>query len=155
MIGTLVGWVGWKIIGGFFKVNWKWLTILIAGLLLLWGAWSIASTYSELREMKSEKEQTISDLRDKLNQETFEKLKANDALARERVNKKLIEELRADYLQAKQDIRSEVKAELAVFTKDRKYTFDEMVQAKPGLIQHLANNATREYHDEMAILFND
>lgn len=155
MIATLTGWVGWKIGGAFLKAQWKWLVILIVLILLLWGAWKIASAFERVKELEEERAETIASLQEQRNQAIYEKLSAEDSLRRERVNKALIEELRQDYLQAKSDIRQELRAELSIFTKDRKYTWEEMVKAKPGLIEPRINNASQEYYNEMASLFND
>jgi cell division protein YceG involved in septum cleavage len=148
-------WLGWKAVTGFFKVQWKWLVILLVLILLLLGAWKISSIVAENKANRDKKEETIAILQEQRNQAVYEALSAQESLRRERVNKQLIEELRQDYLQAKSDIRQELRAEMEIFTKKRKYTWEEMVTAKPGLIQTRINNASQEYYDEMAALFND
>lgn len=155
MIASIATWAGWKIGGTFLKAQWKWLVILIVLLLLLFGAWKIAAAFDRVKDLEEERAGTIASLQEQRNQAIYEKLSAEDSLRRERVNKELIEELRQDYLQAKSDIRQELRAELAIFTKDRKYTWEEMVKAKPGLIQTRINNASEGYYNDMASMFND
>lgn len=155
MIGSIATWAGWKIGGAFLKAQWKWLVILIVLILLLLGIWKINSWYEQAKQLEEDQAGTIASLQDQRNQAIYEKLSAEDSLRRERVNKALIEELRQDYLQTKSDIRQELREELEIFDKKRKYTFDEMVKAKPGLIQTRINNASDGYYDEMASLFND
>lgn len=152
---SVTAWAGWKIGGAFLKAQWKWIVLLIVLLLLLWGAWVIASEFAENKKLKEEKENTIASLIQQRDWAQFESYSAREALQKERVNKELIEELRQDYLQAKSDIRQDLLAELEVFEKKRKYTFDEMVKAKPGLIEPRINNASQEHYNEMASLFND
>lgn len=148
-------WLGRKAVIGFFKVQWKWMVILLVLILGLWGAWNIARAFERVKELEEERMGTIASLQEQRNQAIYEKLSAEDALRREAINKELIESLRADFLGAKTDIRQELRQELSIFTKKRKYTWEEMVDAKPGLIQTRINNASQEYYDEMAALFND
>lgn len=154
----MMGWIGWKIIGGFAKSAWGWavrqwqlILIVVVLVLLLWGAFKIADAFKDRNALIEGQKMTLTRFAVDLNNALIEKQSAQETLDRMIAEKIRVEELAKSLVAEQIVIRAEVEAQKALFEK---HDFAAIVKAKPGIIENKANIATQERFDEIEATFN-
>lgn len=153
-----MGWIGWKIIGGFAKSAWGWalsqwklILIVVVGAFLLWSAYKIADAFKDRAALIEGQKMTLTRFAVDLNNALIEKQSAQETLDRMIAEKIRVEELAKSLVAEQIVIRAEVEAQKALFEK---HDFAAIVKAKPGIIENKANAATQERFDEIETAFN-
>jgi len=138
-------------IGSYWKIGLS-LALLAA---LATAAWKISGAFSERAALLEERQGTIANLTQDLTIASFERDSATWALQQMQLDKLRIEANQQALIKTQKAIREEIKAQKDIFTRQREHSFEQLVQAKPGLIEKLANQATQERLDALAAALND
>jgi hypothetical protein len=99
---------------------------------------------NHVTEVRNEREQKIIQLTQERDQARIEAESAKTAYEEKVLNEKRLELLLADALKRQDEIRTEARAQKAIFER---HNLQALTDAKPGLIENLANKATQERMD--------
>lgn len=133
----------------FLSVNWKW---VVLGAVALFLYWKVGSWYDAYQEQQQAERERITRLEvEKAAAEiSAQSLVGTMTMMIEQQRK--TEMLLLDALKRQDTIREEMKQQVDVFED---HDFPELVDAKPGLIEKLANKATNERMKELEDALND
>ena len=134
---------------------WKWLVVGVIVLGIAWIGLTIYGAFKDRAHYKEQLEGNITQLTVERDRAVIERDAANETLRRKAANDEMVRELRAELRDTQKEARDRARAQQEIFEKDRKHSFSEIVQAKPGLVENLANKATQERFDELEGAFND
>lgn len=137
--------------GKFLFAQWKWIVIGLIVVALLVVSFKVYGAFKDRAALLEEKKGTIATLAVDLNTALIEAQTAKATVERMQVDQARLQALAANLITTQIEIRDEVRAQKAVFES---HDFDQLVQAKPGLIQKKANRATQERFDELEAVFN-
>lgn len=139
----------WATAKAFFKVNWKWVVI---GLVLVFAYFKVGSWYDAYQEAEAAERERITRLE-------VEKASAQVSLASMAATLQIVMEekrkqevLLLDAISRQDRIRAEAKEQVDVFED---HDFPKLVEAKPGLIEKLANKATNERMQQLEDALNE
>ena len=133
----------------FLAANWKW---VVLGAVALFAYWKVGSWYDAYQEeQKAERERiTRLEVEKAAAEISVQSLSGTLQMMREQQVK--TEMLLIDAIRRQDEIRSEAKEQVDVFED---HDFPALVDAKPGLIEKLANKATNERMREIEDALND
>lgn len=142
-------------VGGWILGYAKWIGLGAAALVVIGIAWKIHSFIDEKHALEEQVRGTITNLTQDLVIAQTEAQSRKDTITRMQLDKIRLEALQEQLIQTQREIRDEVRAQKDIFTKPREHSFDELVNAKPGLIEKMANARTQERLDALEHTFND
>lgn len=131
------------------KLVWKPVVIVLSAGLLYW---KISSWIDDYQEMKQAYETSISQLQRERDNARIEAESAKATVEELRRNEERLELLLADALERQDQIRTEANRQVDVF---QQHNFTELTKAKPGLIERLANKASKERMTAFEEAFNN
>jgi hypothetical protein len=146
MLTLLAIWKGFK---SFLAVNWKWVVI---GVVLLFVYFKLTSWYDAYTEQRENERAALTSaaLRVQAAELSNQSMQATMMYMLDQQRK--TEMLLLDAIRRQDEIRAEAKAQVDVFEN---HDLPKLVQAKPGLIEKLANKATAERLQEIEDALND
>lgn len=139
----------WATIVKFLLGNWK---VFVTAGAALFIYFKFNSLVGDFQEFRSQKEKTIVQLVQERDAARAEAASAQSAMWEMKANEKRLELLLEDAIAERAKIRAEASKQIEVF---QEHNFEALTKAKPGLIEKLANKATKERMDAFEDAFNN
>ena len=128
--------------------NWRWIVgALVVGVLY----WKASNWYDDYQDMKETYNRNVQQLLIERNNARVEAESAKAALLEIKRHDERLELLLKDAIQRQDVIRKETREQQKIFER---HDFQALTEAKPGLIERLANRATEDRFNAFEDAFN-